>query len=134
LCKGIRIFKISLRYSFICQGNSIRRQRRDLFGFRVKLPPVTTSLTTQSQRHGRRTAPWIFIHGTDIVESGLILLFFCFFLLFFVLFAPPPWTFFPTTLGGGNPVKCLVQGYNKRTCRPIFTLSLFYAKRQAGKL
>jgi len=28
------------RYSFICQGNSTRRQRRDLFGLRVKLPPV----------------------------------------------------------------------------------------------
>jgi len=25
----------------------------------------------------------------------------------------------------GNPVKCLAQGQNKRTCRPIFTLSLF---------
>jgi len=27
---------------FICQGTSIRRQRRDLFGHRVKLFPVTT--------------------------------------------------------------------------------------------
>jgi len=35
------------RYSFICQGTSTRRQRRVLFGHRVKLPPVTTSLTTQ---------------------------------------------------------------------------------------
>jgi len=35
------------RYSFICQGTSTRRQRNDLFGLRVKLPPVTTSLTTQ---------------------------------------------------------------------------------------
>jgi len=26
---------------------STRRQRKDLFGLRVKLPPVTTSLTTQ---------------------------------------------------------------------------------------
>jgi len=34
------------RYSFICQGTSTRRQRRDLLGLRVKLPPVTTSLTT----------------------------------------------------------------------------------------
>jgi len=32
-----------LRYSFICQGTSSRRQRSDLFGLRVKLPPVTTS-------------------------------------------------------------------------------------------
>jgi len=63
LYNRFRIFKIGLRYSFICQGTSTRRQRRDLFGFRVKLPPV---------RH------------------------------------------------------------NKRTCRPIFTLSLIYAKRQAG--
>jgi len=27
--------------SFICQGASTRRQRRDLFGLQVKLPPVT---------------------------------------------------------------------------------------------
>jgi len=26
------------------------------------------------------------------------------------------------------------QGYNKRTYRPTFTLSLFYDERQAGKL
>jgi len=40
-------FKVErFRYSFICQGISTRRQRRDLFGLRVKLPPVTTSLTT----------------------------------------------------------------------------------------
>jgi len=33
-----------------------------------------------------------------------------------------------------NPVKCLAQEHNKRTCR-IFTLSLFYAEqRQAVKL
>jgi len=32
------------RYSFIYQGTSTRRQRSDLFGLRVKLPPVTTSL------------------------------------------------------------------------------------------
>jgi len=31
--------------SFICQGTSIRRP--ELFGLRVKLPPVTISLTTQ---------------------------------------------------------------------------------------
>jgi len=35
------------RSSFICQGISTRRQRSDLFGFRVKLPSITTSLTTQ---------------------------------------------------------------------------------------
>jgi len=39
--------QLRFRYSFICQGTSTRRQRRDLFGLRVKLPPVTTSLTTQ---------------------------------------------------------------------------------------
>jgi len=36
-----------LVHSFICEGTSTRRQRRDLFGLLVKLPPVTTSLTTQ---------------------------------------------------------------------------------------
>jgi len=34
----------SIGYSFICQGTSTRRERSDLFGLRVKLPPVTTSL------------------------------------------------------------------------------------------
>jgi len=33
-----------------------------------------------------------------------------------------------------NPVKCLAQEHNKRTCRLIFTLSIFKAERQAGKL
>jgi len=37
-------------------------------------------------------------------------------------------------IGKGKPVKCLAQRHNKRTCRLIFTLSLFYAERQAGKL
>jgi len=39
--------KGGFRYSFICQGTSTRRQRRNIFGLRVKLPPVTTSQTTQ---------------------------------------------------------------------------------------
>jgi len=39
--------KIGLRYSFICQGTSTRRQRRDLFGCGLKLSPVTTCLSTQ---------------------------------------------------------------------------------------
>jgi len=36
-------------YSFTYQGTSIRRQRRDLFGLRIKLKlaPITISLTTQ---------------------------------------------------------------------------------------
>jgi len=38
---------VVFRYSFICQGALSRRQWRNLFGLRVKLPPVTTSLTTQ---------------------------------------------------------------------------------------
>jgi len=37
-------------------------------------------------------------------------------------------------IGRGNRVKCLAQGHKKRTCRPIFTLSLFYAERKAEKL
>jgi len=32
-----------LRYSFICQGTSVRRQRSDLFDIRVKLPPVQSN-------------------------------------------------------------------------------------------
>jgi len=36
--------------------------------------------------------------------------------------------------GRGNPVKCFAQGHKKQTCRPIFTLSLLFAERQAGKL
>jgi len=38
---------VKFRYSFICQDISTRRQRSDLFSLRVKLRPVTTSLTTQ---------------------------------------------------------------------------------------
>jgi len=36
-----------VRHSFICQGTSARRQRRDFVGLGVKLPPVIASLTTQ---------------------------------------------------------------------------------------
>jgi len=50
------LFKFN-RYSFICQGTSTRRQRRDLFGLRVKLPPVTTSLTTQSRGNPVKCLP-----------------------------------------------------------------------------
>jgi len=47
------------RYSFICQGTSTRRQRSDLFGLRINLPPVTTSLGNPikflAQGHNKRT-------------------------------------------------------------------------------
>jgi len=33
-------------FSFICQVASARRQWIDLFGLRISLPPVTTSITT----------------------------------------------------------------------------------------
>jgi len=33
-----------------------------------------------------------------------------------------------------NPVKCFAQGHNKRICRPISTLTLLNAERQARKL
>jgi len=46
----------------------------------------------------------------------------------------PPVTTSLTIRSRGNPVKCLAQGHNKRTCRPIFTLPLFTAEHQAGKL
>jgi len=85
LCNGIRIFKVGLRYSFICQSTSISElERRNLFGF----------------------------------ESNCLML------------LPVD----PLLGRGNNPVKSLVQRHNKRTCRPIFTLSLFYAQLQAGKL
>jgi len=35
-------------------------------------------------------APWIFKHGTDIVDRGLIMPFFGHFLLFFCIFPLPP--------------------------------------------
>jgi len=44
------IVLIRYRYSFICQSTSTRRQQSDLFDLRVKLPSVTTTLTTQRQR------------------------------------------------------------------------------------
>jgi len=40
----------------------------------------------------------------------------------------------PRPKGRGNPVKCLAQGHNKQTCRPISTLTSLNAERQAGKL
>jgi len=44
---------IRFRYSFICWGTSTKRQRRDLCSHRVKLPLVTTSLSTQGVRQSR---------------------------------------------------------------------------------
>jgi len=39
--------------------------------------------------------PWVFKHGTNIVDKGLKVLFFGSFLLFFGLFSVgPPWKFF----------------------------------------
>jgi len=59
---------ISGTCSFICQGISTRRQRRDLFGALVKLPPVTY-LTTQrhsdkclTQGHNKRTCRLFSLH------------------------------------------------------------------------
>jgi len=40
---------------------------------------------------------------------------------------------YPLIGSRGNHVECLAQGH-KQTCRPISTLPLFYAERQAGKL
>jgi len=47
LLKNFGVIWFRFSYLFICQGTSTRRQRSDLFGLRIKLPPVTTSLTTQ---------------------------------------------------------------------------------------
>jgi len=69
-------FRFRYRYSFICQGTSTRRQRRDLFGL-----PSSQAVTCFYQSNYSK--------------------------------------------GRGNPVKCLDQGHNKRTCRLIFTLSPF---------
>jgi len=44
---NFRDFVRTFRSSFIGQGTTTRRQRRDLFSLRVKLPPVTISLITQ---------------------------------------------------------------------------------------
>jgi len=41
------VTRFRFRYSFICHGTSTRRQWSDLFDLRVKLPSVTTNLTTQ---------------------------------------------------------------------------------------
>jgi len=43
----VKLEEVLFTCSFICRGISNRKQRRDLFGLRVKLPPVTTSLATQ---------------------------------------------------------------------------------------
>jgi len=47
LLRHVLILAQGFRYSFICQGTSTRRQQRDLFGLRIKLPLVTINLTTQ---------------------------------------------------------------------------------------
>jgi len=44
---GLPLPLFRFRHSFICPGTSTRWHWRDLFGLRVKLAPVTTSLTTQ---------------------------------------------------------------------------------------
>jgi len=74
------------RYSFICQGTSTRRQRRDFFGFRVKLPRVTT----KQSKHA------------NVSEA--------------------------------NPLSALPKATTSDLARPTFTLSLYYAERQVGKL
>jgi len=43
------------KHSFIYQGTSTRRQRRNLFGLKIKLPPVTTSLSVTTQRYKRQS-------------------------------------------------------------------------------
>jgi len=48
---------------------------------------MNTGVGSEGQRGGC-TPPWIFIHGTDIVDRGLIVLFlvfFCYFSVFFPL-------------------------------------------------
>jgi len=55
------------------------------------------TLTWASAAGGRGPWPsWIFIHGTDMVDRGLIVLFFGLFLLFsvFLLLPFPPGNFF----------------------------------------
>jgi len=51
-------------------------------------------------------SPWIFIHGTDIVDRDLIVLFFVLFLYFsvFFLLPPPPEKCLPTPLAKINKV------------------------------
>jgi len=43
---SVVVWQTRFRYSFVCQGTLTSRQQRDLFGLWVKLPLVTTSLTT----------------------------------------------------------------------------------------
>jgi len=45
-----------------------------------------------SQLGAGGSALWVFMHGTDIADRGLIVLFFglfCYFSVFFLLFPPP---------------------------------------------
>jgi len=56
-----------------------------------------------SEEQGGRAPPWIFKHGTNIVDKDLKVLFFGLFLLTFGLFsvAPPPGKFSADVLGLG---------------------------------
>jgi len=49
-CVTCNYSKMRFRYSFICHGTPTRGQLSDLFGLRVKLPPVTTYLSTLKGR------------------------------------------------------------------------------------
>jgi len=49
----IAVNRLGLGYSFICQGTSTRKQRRDLFGFRVELP-----LVIRSNHSNVEAIPW----------------------------------------------------------------------------
>jgi len=82
------------------------KQRSDLCGLRVKLPSVTCLSSNHRLKGNKRTwrrqrgaggpwlpHPWIFMHDTDKVEGGLMMLFFG---LVFLL--APQKIFLPTPL------------------------------------
>jgi len=55
--------------------------------------PIDNSQLHMDVGSGEHGSLWIFIHGTDVADRGLIVLFsvfFCFFSVFFPL-SPPPW-------------------------------------------
>jgi len=61
------------------------------------------------RQEGRAPSPWIFKHGTDIVDRGLIVLFFGLFCYFSIFRCPPPLFFLPTPFCVGHENATHVQ-------------------------
>jgi len=66
-------FNIRFRHSFICQGASTRRQRSDLIGLRVKLPPISTlTLLNAECQAGKLWIPTFKVFWYDLAKKSTL--------------------------------------------------------------